>query len=114
MSDPGATDVAYHLFVSPEQASTVSHTLGMLIDDGAHEPQIRMLARGVLEELSGAPGEERVRSVALTAAQMKIVHTAVKLALDDTQREQSEQRTVLREILSKLPDEHTIRAIQLA
>jgi hypothetical protein len=44
---------------------------------------------------------------------MKIAHTAFKLALDDTQREQSVERGVLRDLLSKLPDEHTIRAIQI-
>ena len=44
---------------------------------------------------------------------MKITHTAVKLAFDDTQREQSHERDVLRRILDKLPDEHTMRAIEL-
>jgi hypothetical protein len=44
---------------------------------------------------------------------MKITHTAVKLMFDDTQREQGEERDVLRRILDKLPDEHTMRAIEI-
>ena len=44
---------------------------------------------------------------------MKITHTAVRVLLDDTQREQAGERELLRSILEKLPDEHTMRAIQL-
>ncbi len=44
---------------------------------------------------------------------MKITHTAVKLLLDDLQREQADEREILRAILDKLPDEHTMRAITL-
>ena len=49
----------------------------------------------------------------LTAPQMKITHTAVRLLLDDLQREQDDERQVLWQILEKLPDEHAIRAIEL-
>jgi hypothetical protein len=37
----------------------------------------------------------------------------VKLLLNDLQRGQAEEIEVLRGILEKLPDEHTMRAIQL-
>jgi hypothetical protein len=51
--------------------------------------------------------------LALTAEQMKITHTAVKIMLDDSQREQHQERRLLWSILEKLPDEHAIRAIDL-
>lgn len=85
----------------------------MLISDEAHEQQIRALAREVLEGLQAAAQAQDAHVVALSAKQMKIAHTAFKLALDDTQREQSDERVVLRDLLEKLPDEHTIRAIAL-
>ena len=113
MSESPPTTVAYHLFVSPDQVPIASRALRMLITDEAHEPQIRRLAREVLEGLQTALEVEDSHSVALSAAQMKIAHTAFKLALDDTQREQSAERGVLRDLLGKLPDEHTLRAIQL-
>jgi hypothetical protein len=52
-------------------------------------------------------------TVTLTPPQMKITHSAVKLLLNDLQREQADEREVLKSILDKLPDEHTMRAIQL-
>jgi hypothetical protein len=44
---------------------------------------------------------------------MKITHTAVRLLLDDSQREQDAERQLLWRIVDKLPDEHSIRAIVL-
>jgi hypothetical protein len=44
---------------------------------------------------------------------MKITHGAVRLLLNDLQREQASERDLLRGILEKLPDEHTMRAIEL-
>ena len=49
----------------------------------------------------------------LTPPQMKITHTAVRVLLDDLRREHEEEREILRRILDKLPDEHTMRAIEL-
>lgn len=113
MSDTHPAAVAYHLFVSPDQFPIATSALRILISDEAHEQQIRRLAREVLEGLQAVLETEDAHAVALSAAQMKIAHTAFKLALDDTQREQSSERTVLRDLLEKLPDEHTIRAIKL-
>ena len=87
--------------------------LKLLISDEAHQPDIRKLARDVLAELEADPDEFGVLSVALTPGQLKITHTAVHLLLDDLQREQADEIQVLHSILSKLPDEHAIRAIQL-
>jgi hypothetical protein len=49
----------------------------------------------------------------LTAAQMKIVHTALKSLYDDLGREQHDVKAVVAAVLAKLPGEHDIRAIDL-
>ena len=49
----------------------------------------------------------------LTAAQLKIVHTALKLMLDDLGHEEHDVRAVVTAVLDKLPGEHDIRAIDL-
>ena len=49
----------------------------------------------------------------LTPAQMKITHTALHSLLDDFGHEEAEVQRIIHEVLEKLPDEHTIRAIEL-
>jgi hypothetical protein len=49
----------------------------------------------------------------LTAAQLKIVHTALKSLRDDLGREQRQIRDVVNAVLEKLPSDHDIRAIDL-
>jgi hypothetical protein len=49
----------------------------------------------------------------LTAAQLKVVHTALKSMLDDFGHDQPDVHGVIREVLAKLPDEPSIRAIDL-
>jgi hypothetical protein len=49
----------------------------------------------------------------LTAAQLKIVHTALKALYDDLGHEEKEVKQVVQAVLSKLPGEHEIRAINL-
>jgi hypothetical protein len=58
------------------------------------------------------PGETAYR-LELTAAQMKIVHTALKSLFDDLGHDESDVKAVVAEVLDKLPDEHVIRAIDL-
>ena len=58
------------------------------------------------------PGEEAYH-LGLTAAQLKIVHTALKSLHDDLGHEESDVKRVVVSVLDKLPDEHTIRAIDL-
>jgi hypothetical protein len=105
---------AYHLFLEGEEVPVTAHALRLLISDEAHEPQIRGLAREVLRSLQAVPGENGKLTVPLSPEQMKITHSAAKLLLDDLQREQAAERGVLRRVLDKLPDEHTMRAIKLA
>ena len=49
----------------------------------------------------------------LTPAQLKITYTALKSLLDDFGREQHDVGTVIREVIAKLPDADSIRAIDL-
>jgi len=114
MSDPAAApEPAYHLILDAEEIPQAAHALRLLISDEAHEPQIRQLAREVLAELELAPDERGVLTIALAPQQMKITHSATRLLLNDLQREQADEREILRRILEKLPDEHTMRAIEI-
>jgi hypothetical protein len=49
----------------------------------------------------------------LTAAQLKIVHTALKSLYDDLGHEESDVEHIVAAVLAKLPGEHEIRAIDL-
>jgi hypothetical protein len=52
--------------------------------------------------------------VHLTPAQLKVVHTALKSLLDDFGHDEADVKAVIQEVLEKLPDEHSIRAINLS
>jgi hypothetical protein len=58
------------------------------------------------------PGEIAFR-LELTAAQLKMVHTGLKGLLDDLGHDEHDVREVVASVLEKLPDEHSIRAINL-
>jgi hypothetical protein len=58
------------------------------------------------------PGEIAFR-LDLTAAQLKVVHTGLKGLLDDLGHDEHDVRDVVASVLGKLPDEHSIRAINL-
>ncbi len=115
MSVEGTSEAepAYHLFLDPGEVPVAASALRLYISDEAHEPQIRRLAREVLEGLEAEPDEQGLVTVPLTAQQMKITYSAVRLLLNDLQREQASERDVLWAILEKLPDEHTMRAIEV-
>jgi hypothetical protein len=49
----------------------------------------------------------------LTPAQLKVTHSALKSMLDDFGHEERDVLRVIREVLAKLPDESSIRAIDL-
>jgi hypothetical protein len=49
----------------------------------------------------------------LTAAQLKVTYTALKSLLDDFGREQHDVAQVIREVIAKLPDADSIKAIDL-
>jgi len=58
------------------------------------------------------PGEVVFR-LDLTAAQLKLTHTALKALLDDYGHDEQDVIELIRTVLDKLPDEHSIRAIDL-
>jgi hypothetical protein len=57
--------------------------------------------------------DETAFTLDLTPTQLKLVHAAVKSMLDDFGHDQREVHQILHEILAKLPDEASIRAISL-
>lgn len=103
----------YHLFLDRDEVPVAASALRLLISDEAREPEIRRLAREVIAGLEASPNAQGVLTVALEPQQMKITYSAVKLLFNDMQREQADEREILRAILEKLPDEHTMRAIEL-
>jgi hypothetical protein len=108
-----ATEPPYHLFLDAQELAPATSALRLLISDEAHEPHIRGLAREVIASLEAEPDERGKLTVTLSPQQMKITHTALKLLLGDLQRGQAGEREILRRVIDKLPDEHTMRAIQL-
>jgi hypothetical protein len=60
-----------------------------------------------------APGETAFR-LELTPAQLKVTHAALRSMLADFGHDEPDVNRVLRQILAKLPDEASIRAIDLA
>ena len=50
----------------------------------------------------------------LTAAQLKIVHTALRSLYDGLGHEEHDVQQVVSDVLDKLPGEHEIRAIDLS
>jgi hypothetical protein len=58
------------------------------------------------------PGEIAFR-LDLTAAELKVTHTALKSLLDDYGHDEQDVIKVIQTVIAKLPDEHSIRAIDL-
>jgi hypothetical protein len=58
--------------------------------------------------------DETAYRLELTAAQLKIVHTALKSLFDDLGHEERDVKEVVAAVLAKLPGEHEIRAIDLS
>jgi hypothetical protein len=57
--------------------------------------------------------DETAFRLELTAAQLKIVHTALKALFDDLGHDEHDVKHVVATVLAKLPGEHAIRAIDL-
>jgi hypothetical protein len=65
------------------------------------------------EELHLIGPDEIAYRLDLTPAQLKIVHTALHSLLDDLGHDERDVLNIVREVLDKLPDEHSIRAIDI-
>ena len=59
-----------------------------------------------------APDETAFR-LELTPAQLKITHSALRSMLTDFGHDQPDVHRIIREVLAKLPDEASIRAIRI-
>jgi hypothetical protein len=59
-----------------------------------------------------APDETAFR-LELTAAQLKITHAALKSMLADFGHDEPDVHRIIREVLTKLPDDASIRAIDI-
>ena len=59
------------------------------------------------------PADEPILDLQLTAAEMKVTYTALKSYFDDFGHEESDLHELVRGILSRLPGEHDMRAIDL-
>jgi len=57
--------------------------------------------------------DETAFRLELTAAQLKITHSALRSMLADFGHDQPDVHRVIREVLAKLPDEASIRAIDI-
>ncbi|MGO9488485.1 MAG: hypothetical protein ACLQBB_05600 [Solirubrobacteraceae bacterium] len=113
MSDAEETPPEYHLHLEPDEIPVAASALRLLIVDEAHEPMIRGVAREVLAELEARPDDRGRVTLSLSPPQMKILYSAVRLLINDLQREQADEREILWRIIEKLPDEHVMRAIEL-
>jgi hypothetical protein len=63
-------------------------------------------------DLIGA--DETAFRLELTPAQLKVTHSALRSLLADFGHDQPDVHRVIREVLAKLPDDASIRAIDLA
>ncbi len=113
MSDAGDAPAEYHLLLDAEEVPVAASAVRLLIADEAHEPELRAIAREVLTLLDAPADARGLVTLPLTPPQMKITHSAVRLLINDLQREQAAEREVLWRIVGKLPDEHVMRAIVL-
>ena len=57
--------------------------------------------------------DETAYRLDLTPAQLKITHTALKSLLDDFGHDEPDVHRVIREVIDKLPDEHSLRDIKI-
>ena len=66
------------------------------------------------EDISNLIGpDEPAFHLVLTAAQLKVTWTALKIYFDDLGHEEHDVRAVVGRVLEKLPNEHEVRAIDL-
>ena len=65
------------------------------------------------DELHLIGPDEIAYRLALTPAQLKITHTALRSFLDDFGHDERDVHDVVREVLAKLPEEHAIRSIDI-
>jgi hypothetical protein len=65
------------------------------------------------EEIQPIGPDETAYRLELTPAQLKITHSALHAFLDGFGHDEPDVHRIVHEVLAKLPDEHSIRAIDI-
>lgn len=65
------------------------------------------------EEIHLIGPDEIAYRLDLKPGELKVTHTALHSLLDDLGHDERDVQAIVRAVLDKLPDEHSIRAIQL-
>ena len=65
------------------------------------------------DELHLIGDDEIAYRLELTPSELKITYTALHSLLDDLGHDEADVKGIVRRVIGKLPDEHSIRAIQL-
>lgn len=100
----------FPLIVHDDERAVLRTALEVYRGDFGHDEQ--GIVALVDEVLSRIPAEERT-PLELDAGAMKVTWSALHALLEDTRRDQDEERERLRALLQRLPGEHDIRAIDL-
>lgn len=102
--------LTFPLYVHDDERETLRIALRSFRDDLGHEEhRIAAVLDGLLARLPDAEPEP----LTIDAAEMKVTHSALHSALDDSRRDQADERARLRAMLDRLPGEHDVRAIDL-
>src|ERR1700739_1818116 len=99
MSDAVESPDEYHLVLDADEVPVAASAVRLLIADEAHEPEIRGLGREVLALLRAPVDDQEKLMVPLRPRQMKTTHSAVRLLINDRQREQAGEREILWRII---------------
>ena len=100
---------AYHLIVHPEEVATLRLALRAFRDDfGRRERIVARLADEVLGDLADEGG-----SVPLSVGGVKVTWSALHTLLDDSRRDERNERVHLRALLDRLPSASDVRSIDL-
>jgi hypothetical protein len=65
------------------------------------------------DELHLIGDDEIAYRLDLTPSELKITYTALHSLLDDLGHDEADVKAIVRRVIDKLPDEHSIRAIHL-
>jgi hypothetical protein len=76
-------------------------------------PARRIIRHKMAEDFNLIGPDEPAFHLELTAAQLKVTHTALKTLFDGLGHEERDVQAIVLEVLAKLPDEHEVRAIDL-
>lgn len=104
-------DPAFHLILHDDERPVLHLALEVYRDDFGHEEHaVTAVADRVLHRLGAwAPGEP----LALSEADMKVTWSALHSLLDDSRRDQPDDRERLRALIDRLPGEVDIALIDL-